>query len=69
MKNPDDEYALSEAQRAKHRKRERFLEWCRVNDEDPESDGAWDSFIEVDSFWDDLDENNRAGWNDNMNRY
>jgi hypothetical protein len=64
----DDKPTPSEARRAKQAKRERFIEWCKVNGEDSEDESAWDSFNETDSFWDDMDDDNRAGWTDNMNK-
>ncbi len=64
----DEEPSPSEVHRAKQAKRARFLEWCEENGEDPEDEGAWDSFNETDSFWDDMDADNRAGWTDNMNK-
>lgn len=68
MKNPDDEILSSQARKAKQAKRERFIEWCRESGEDPQDEGAWDSFNETDSFWDDMDSDNRAGWTDDMNK-
>jgi hypothetical protein len=60
----------SEARRAKQAIRERFLEWCKQNGEDPDDEGAWDSFNETDpsTFWGDMDADNRAGHTDNMNK-
>jgi hypothetical protein len=64
----DDEPTPSEARRAEQAKRARFLEWCKDHQEDPEDEGAWDSFNETDSSWEDMDEDDRAGWTDNMNK-
>ena len=68
MSEQNDEPSPSEASRAKRAKRERFLEWCKQHGEDPEDEGAWDSFNETDSFWDRQDEDNLAGLTDNMNK-
>jgi hypothetical protein len=66
----DDKPTPSEARRAKQARRERFLEWCKKNGEDPEDEGAWDSFNETDpdSHWDGMDPDERAGRIDNMNK-
>jgi hypothetical protein len=58
----------AEARQAKEAKRERFLEWCKEHGEDSEDEGAWDDFNETDSFWDDMGDDDQAGWTDNMNK-
>ena len=50
-----------------------FREWCEENGEDPQDESAHDTYKEIleetgDKFWDNLDENDRAGWEDNMNK-
>ena len=65
MKQRDHESPSNHPHQAK---RKRFLEWCKDNAEDPEDGGAWDRFTEIDSFWDDMDADNREGWTDNMNK-
>jgi hypothetical protein len=54
--------------RRKEARRERFLEWCKQNGEDPEDEGASDDFNETDSFFEDMDEDNLSGWTDNMTK-
>ena len=56
--NDQHEPTPTEARRAKEAKRERFLEWCKEHREDPEDEGAWD----------DMSDDDRAGWTDNMNK-
>ena len=68
MNERNDEPTPSEMHQAKQAKRERFLAWCKETGEDPEDEGAWDSFNETDSFWDDMSADDRAGWTDNMNK-
>jgi hypothetical protein len=63
--NPPDP---THERRTKQAKRERFLEWCTQNGENPEDEGAWDTFNETDSFFEDMDEDNLAGWTDNMTK-
>lgn len=48
-----------------------FEEWCRDNDMDPEDAEAKDTYKEFmdevgPSSWDDMDPDDRAGWEDNM---
>ncbi|MCW0219823.1 MAG: hypothetical protein OJI67_15975 [Prosthecobacter sp.] len=69
MKDSDDkEIGQSEERRKARAKRQRFLGWCKERGEDPEDEGAFDRFNEIVSFWDDLNEDDSAGWNDNMNK-
>ena len=54
-----------------HEKEADFRKWCNENDEDPTAQEARDSYEEIqeetgDKFWDNLDPNDRAGWEDNM---
>lgn len=51
----------------------KFREWCEENEEDPQDDNARDGYTEMqeetgDKAWDNMDENDRAGWEDNMNK-
>ena len=55
-------------ERAKRERRERFLEWCKETGQDPQDQGAWDTFSETEYFWEDMDEDNLKGWTDNMNK-
>ncbi|MFO1484330.1 MAG: hypothetical protein U1F71_13310 [Verrucomicrobiaceae bacterium] len=68
MNEQHNEPTSGEMRRANQAKRERFLDWCKEHQEDPEDEGAWDSFNEIDSFWDDMDEDNRLGHTDDMNK-
>jgi len=60
----------SEARRVKQATHERFLKWCKQTGEDPEDEGARDSFNETDpiQFWGGMDDDNLAGHTDNMNK-
>jgi len=56
-----------------YEKEAEFREWCEEREEDPmipESRESYDEEQEElgDKFWDNLDENDRAGWEDNMNK-
>ena len=56
-----------------HEAESEFREWCVENEQDPQDDGARDNYKEQqaetgDAFWNGLDENDRAGWEDNMNK-
>ncbi len=56
-----------------HEEESKFRDWCEQNEEDPQNDGARDNYNEQqeetgDKFWNNLDENDRAGWEDNMNK-
>lgn len=67
--NPEDH----EEKEARQRQREDFLEYCKDNELDPEEDGSMDEYKEVmaetgDAWWDNLDEDDRDGWTDNMNK-
>jgi len=48
-----------------------FEDWCEQNELDPEDEGAKEEYKEYlsevgPSFWNDMDPNDRAGWEDNI---
>lgn len=48
-----------------------FREWCKENEEDPENEDSREHYQIVQresgqGFWDDLDDDERAGWEHNM---
>lgn len=50
-----------------------FREWCKENEEDPLDENARQTYDELqeesgDKFWDGLSQDERAGWQDNMNK-
>lgn len=47
-----------------------FREWCKECELDPEDEGSREHYQEATgkTFWDDLDEDDAAGWQDNMNK-
>jgi hypothetical protein len=47
-----------------------FREWCKANNEDPENEDSREHYqtIQSESSWDSLDENDKAGWWDNMTK-
>lgn len=50
-----------------------FLEYCQENELDPEDENSLDEYKEVmaetgPEWWDSQDENDVAGWTDNMNK-
>lgn len=49
---------------------EEYREYCRQNDLDPEDEDNRAHYKEVkdelDNYWDDMDEDDRDGWNDNI---
>jgi hypothetical protein len=62
-----------EEKEAQERKRADFLAYCKENDLDPEDEGSLEEYKEVmvetgDAWWDSLDEDDEAGWTDNMNK-
>ena len=42
--------------------------WCEEENVDPEDEDSWEYFNKVVCFCDDLDEDNREGWEHNMNK-
>ena len=63
----------TEDEMAAHEEESKFRDWCEENEEDPQDDGARDSYNEIqeetgDKFWDNLSEDDRAGHEDNMNK-
>jgi hypothetical protein len=51
----------------------KFRGWCEENEEDPLNPDARDNYNEIqeelgDKGWANMDENDRAGWEDNMNK-
>lgn len=58
---------LSEEQRAD------FLDYCKHNNLDPRDEDSIEEYKEIlaetgDDWWDSLDEDDRDGWTDNMNK-
>lgn len=47
-----------------------FREWCKENEEDPSTGEAREAYEEESNSdgWDDMDEDEKAGWEDNMNK-
>jgi len=48
-----------------------FRQWCRENDIDPDEDGSREHYKEAtdpSAFWDNLDDDDREGWEHNMNK-
>jgi hypothetical protein len=50
-----------------------FREWCKENDEDPENEDSRENYQIVQresgqGFWEDLDDDEREGWEHNMTR-
>jgi hypothetical protein len=68
MNEQFDQPTPTAMRRANETKRERFLAWCTETGEDPEDEGSWDSFNDIDSFWEDMDDDIQADWTDNMNK-
>ncbi len=67
--DPDED----EKREALARQREEFLEFCKENELDPDDDDSMEMHKEVlaesgDAWWDGLDDDNRDGWTDNMNK-
>jgi len=63
----------TEEEAAAHEEESKFRDWCEEHEEDPQDEGARDTYNEIqeetgDKFWDGLDENDRAGLEDNMNK-
>ena len=60
----------SEDEARAHEEESKFRDWCDEHEEDPESEDARDNCNEATgkTFWDDLDENDRAGWEDDMTK-
>ena len=50
--------------------RDRFRDWCKEHEEDFESEEARECYKEAtgESFWDDLDDDEREGWEHNMTK-
>jgi len=51
----------------------KFRKWCEQNEEDPMDEGAYERYEEIEEeygekFWDNMDPNDRAGHEDNMNK-
>jgi hypothetical protein len=63
----DEEYL---AYRAKKEKEEAFVRWCEENDEDPADEDLRERYNEylreMGFFWDNMDGEERAGWEDMM---
>lgn len=60
-----------EAKRLRDERRSEFLKWCKENDEDPETEEAHERYSEIeaetgDSFWKNLEGDDRDGWGDNI---
>ena len=52
---------------------EEYLEYCNDMEMNPEDEDSWEMWKEVqaelgDSAWGSMDEDDREGWNDNMNK-
>ena len=63
----------SEAEEVAREAESLFREWCKENEEDPLDENARQSYGEMqeesgDKFWDGLSQDDRAGWEDNMNK-
>lgn len=62
-----------EAQMAKAEARREFLDYCKENGLDPADEESMEEYKEVmvetgDAWWDNLDDDDRDGWTDNMNK-
>lgn len=56
-----------------YREEARFREWCKANSMDPEAEESRECFLEADanqgnSAWEDMDDDEREGWEHNMNK-
>ena len=51
-------------------KENEFREWCKEHEEEPENEEARECYREAtgESFWDDLDDDDREGWEHNMTK-
>jgi hypothetical protein len=51
-------------------KEKEFRDWCKEHEEDFESEEARECYKEAtgESFWDDLDDDEREGWEHNMTK-
>ena len=51
-------------------KEQDFREWCKENEIDPDEQGSREHYREAtgESFWEDLDDDDRNGWEHNMNK-
>ena len=65
------EYQCKDEDEAEARSKEQsFRDWCKEHGIDSDEDGSREHFREATgvTFWDDLDEDEREGWNDNINK-
>jgi hypothetical protein len=67
------EIQKGEAQIAKAEARREFLDYCKENGLDPADEESMEEYKEVmaetgDAWWDSLDDDDRDGWTDNMNK-
>jgi hypothetical protein len=56
-----------------HQKEVEFREWCKEQEEDPQNENIHKDYLEMlqetgQAFWDGLDPNDKAGYEDNMNK-
>jgi len=62
-----------EKKEAREQQRSEFLAYCTENGLDPEDEESFEEYKEVmeetgDAWWANLDEDEEAGWTDNMNK-
>ena len=56
-----------------HKHEAEFREWCKEHEEDPQNEDVYNDYSEMlketgQAFWDDLDPNDRAGYDDNIHK-
>jgi len=63
----------NELEMEEYQEEARFREWCKEHGEDPEAEESRESYEEEetnhgDAAWNDMDDDERQGWEHNMNK-
>ena len=63
----------SEEEAWEYEKEDKFRQWCKLYEEDPANEESRENYDisereSGDAAWDDMDEDDKAGWIDNMNK-
>jgi len=56
-----------------HKREAEFREWCKEHEIDPQNEDEYKAYLDMlqetgQAFWDGLDEDDRAGYEDNMHK-